>query len=257
MGIRYYIPVWRGDTWGDGLEKAQADAFNKLLQQAGVQGNVEQGIRYDPDATEFTTEAADLANKVQALVNQYGTDKVGVVFIGFKEVASFFTAASDHPILSQVKWVGSDGTAGLSVLVQDSKVAQFSVDTEFVNPIFAPGASPYKDQVTQYVKQKLGRMPDSYAYAAYDALWAIALGLLQVNAYDPVKVKAILPDIVSRMVGSTGAFQLDQYGDRASADYELWVVWPTDGGFDWKVAGIYHAATDSVEWQAWWQEAHA
>jgi branched-chain amino acid transport system substrate-binding protein len=191
------------------------------------------------------------------LVDQYGAENVGVVYIGFKEVGAFFTAAANHPILRQVTWVGSDGTAGLSVLVEDATVAQFAVDTEFINPIFAPGASPFKDQVTQYVQNKLGRTPDSYAYATYDALWAIALGLLQVNDYDPVKVREILPDIVSRMVGGSGVFQLDAAGDRASADYELWVVWPTDGGYEWKVAGIYRFATDTIEWFSWWVEAHA
>lgn len=254
MGIRYYIPVWRGDTWGDGLELAQAEAFEELLDELGLDGEVLEGIRYDPEATVFTTEAADLASRVQEAIEQYGRENVGVVIIGFKEVAAFFTAANDHPILKEVIWVGSDGTAGLAELLEPIP-GEFAYTTKFTNPIFAPGASPWRDKVKAYVERELGRTPDSYAYATYDIIWTLALALLQVNEYDPVKVREVLPDIVKRYNGATGTFELDEYGDRAFADYEIWVVWPTDGGYDWRVAGMYRAATDSIEWEAWWREA--
>ena len=232
-------------------------AFKKILQTEGVNGDVLQGIRYDPNAKEFSTEVADLANVVQGLVNQYGADKVGIALISWEETESIFVEAKNHPVLMKVKWIGSDGSAGLSNLISDKTAAEFSVTTDFVSPIFAPGASPFREEVRNYVKQKLGRDPDSYSYAMYDAVWALALSLLAVNKYDPMLVKKALPEVISRMVGASGVFQLNAAGDRAFADYELWVVWPTDGGYTWKVAGMYHHATDSVEWYKWWVQAHS
>ena len=246
MGIRHLVIIWRGDTWGDGLKESVAESFKKLG------GTVHEASRYSPDATEFSSEVADLANIVQNLVDQYGADQVGVELIAFKEAASLFQAAAGYDVLRQVKWVGSDGTAMLSQLIETPEVAQFAYDTKFVNPIFAPGASPYNQKLTDYVKQKLGRAPDSYAYATYDAIWAIAMAIEQVDSADPMKVKEVLPDVVARMVGASGIFQLNEDGDRAFSDYDLYVVWPTDGGFEWRKAGVYRAVTGQVEWESWW-----
>lgn len=246
QGIRHLVIIWRGDTWGDGLKESVAEAFQELG------GTVHEASRYSPDATEFSAEVADLASIVQNLVNQYGADQVGVQLIAFKEAASIFQAAAGYDVLRQVKWIGSDGTAQLSQLVENPEVAQFAVDTEFLNPIFAPGASPFHDQVLDYVKRELGREPDAYAYATYDAIWAIAMGIELTDSDDPMKVKEVLPDVVARMVGGSGIFQLNEDGDRAFSDYDLYVVAPTDGGYEWRKAGVYRAVTGSVEWEDWW-----
>ena len=246
QGIRHLVIMWRGDTWGDGLKESVAEAF----QQLG--GQVYEASRYSPDATEFSAEVADLASIVQDLVNQYGADQVGVELIAFKEAAAVFQAAAGYDVLRQVKWIGSDGTAQLSQLIETAEVAQFAADVEFLNPIFAPGASPFHDDVLNYVKQKLGREPDAYAYATYDAIWAIAMAIEWVDSDDPMKVKEVLPEVVARMVGGSGVFQLNEDGDRAFSDYDLYVVWPTDGGYEWRKAGVYRAATGTVEWEDWW-----
>jgi branched-chain amino acid transport system substrate-binding protein len=251
-GVRYIVQVWRGDTWGDGLAHATEEAFRAILKKTGEAGDVVPGIRYDPAAKEFSAEAAKLADIVRGLVDKYGKEKVGVSLIAFEEAVAFFAAAKAYPILTEVQWVGSDGTAGLAPLVKEKDAADFSVKTKFLSPIYAAAASPYKDKVEKYVKEKLGRSPDTYAYAAYDIAWTLALALEQVDTYDSKAVKDILPEIVKRYFGATGYFELNKDGDRAFADYELWIPWPTDGAYDWKIAGIWHAVTDSVEWYDWW-----
>lgn len=254
LGVRWVVPFWRGDTWGDGLAEAQREAFEKLLKETGEEGGVVEGIRYDPDTTEFSSQVAQLNDIVTNLVNQYGVDKVGVGYVGFEEAVAVFTAASKYDILMQVKWVGSDGTAGLADLVKDATAAEFSIKTWFLSPIFAPAASPHLEKVKSYVEEKLGRTPDSYAYAAYDAAWIYALAFMILNDYNPQKVKALMPDLVQRYVGASGSFVLDENGDRATADYELWIPKKTDGGYEWAIAGVWHAATDSITWESWWLE---
>ena len=254
QGIRWVIPVWRGDTWGDGLKHACEVAFKKLLEKTGEEGGFHEGIRYDPAAKEFSAEVAKLADYVKDWVDKYGKDKVGVLYIAFEESVAFFVAASAHPILSEVKWVGSDGTAGLAPLVKVKEAADFAIKTEFLSPIFAPGKSPKFEKVKNYVMEKLGRTPDAYAYAAYDALWCIALALDLADTDDPEVLKTVLPAVVENYFGATGWFKLNENGDRAFADYDLWIPRLVEGEYKWDTAGTWHGVTDSIEWADWWLE---
>jgi branched-chain amino acid transport system substrate-binding protein len=255
QGVRYLVQVWRGDTWGDGLARATREAFLNLLKKTGQTGDVIEGVRYDPAAKEFSAEAAKLASLITDLVNKYGKDKVGIDAIGFEEMIAFIAAAKAYPILSEVKWVGSDGTAGVSGLVKEADLAEFCIKVQFLSPINAPGASPHLEKVKKAVREKLGRDPEPYAYNSYDALWTIALALDMVDKYDSKAVKNILPEVVKRYYGASGYFELDAAGDKAFGDYELWIPWRVDGGYDWKIAGIWHGVTDTIEWAPWWTAA--
>jgi len=248
-GIRYLVPVWRGDTWGDGLKEFSVKAFDKILKASGQAGGIDSGIRYDPAAKEFSAEAAKLASIVDGAVKSYGKDKVGVLVISFEEVAAIFAASKAYPILSEVKWQGSDGTAGTAVLIEDKSLAEFSVKVSFYNTIGSPGASPYTDRVKSYVYGKLKREPEAYAYFAYDALWAIALALDSVGKYDGVAVRNAIPQILKHYMGASGFFSLDENGDRATGDYDILAIKLVAGEYKWETIGAYRYATDSVEWK--------
>ncbi len=255
MGARYVVQVWRGDAWGDALAEAQEEAFENLLKQTGEQGEVwgkknGKGIKYDPQAAEFTAVASQLASAVQELADKYGVDKVGVAFIGFNEYVQFAAAAAQYDVLKKVPWVGSDGTALLSEITGDENAAKFAYETKFVSPIFG-APSPIQKKVADAVMKELGRLPDSYAYAAYDALWAVAVSLEFVDSYDPVAVAKMLPSVVKRWAGATGVFELNENGDRAYSDYLFWIPVPTDGKYEWKLAGTYHWKTGSLTWEDW------
>ena len=241
-GISYVIPVWRGDAWGDGLKEATEKRFVEL---GGV---FDEGVRYDPEAKEFSAEVKVLADKVRAAVEAYGADKVGVFYIAFEEVTTFFTQARDYDVLWQVKWYGTDGTALSGALIEDTAAAEFAAAVKFVSTIFAPTKSDKFEKVRSYIKEKLGRDPDSYTYATYDIVWAVTYSLLAVNSYDPEAVKAILPDVTASLFGASGWVVLDEAGDRAFADYDLWAVVEEDGTFKWEHVGAYRYATDSIEW---------
>ncbi|MCD6529656.1 penicillin-binding protein activator [Candidatus Bathyarchaeota archaeon] len=242
-GIRYIVAVWRGDSWGDGLEASIKSRFQELG------GKIIKEIRYDPHATEFSAEASAINDAVSSAISQYGADKVGVLVISFEEAAILFTSLREYPNVLKVKFYGSDGTAKSSKLLKDPSVAEFSMKTKFLNPIFAPTKSEKYLRVLNYVKDKLGREPESYAYTAYDAVWAIAYSLMVVDSYDSEAVKNILPDVTRSLFGASGWIVLDKNGDRAAADYELWVVTKEGGTYKWKWAGTYNQATDSVTWR--------
>ncbi|MEM2794059.1 MAG: ABC transporter substrate-binding protein, partial [Candidatus Methanomethylicia archaeon] len=93
-GVRYIIPVWRGDAWGDGLVKAARERFEELG------GKFLEGIRYAPEAKEFSAEVSVLSSKVTDAIGKYGRDKVGIYYAAFEEAITFFTQAAGYPVLS-------------------------------------------------------------------------------------------------------------------------------------------------------------
>ena len=242
-GKRYIIPVTRNDAWGTGLEEAVAERFTELG------GTVLEGIRYAPEAQEFSAEAADLANKVSAAVSKYGADKVCVLHISFEEINAFFTAASEYEVLSTVKWYGSDGTCASSAMLEDPVVREFAVKVQYPSTIFAPMESAKWEMVRQNSIKVLGREPESYSYAVYDIVWVYALSILKTDSADPDMIKAVLPEVARSFFGASGYIDLDENGDRKAGDYVIWQIVKTDAGeYTWKIVGKYVYATDSVVW---------
>ncbi len=241
-GIRFVVPIWRGDAWGDGLANYTRGEFERLCKAGGEPCGWDAGIRYDPEAKEFSTEVATLANKVQGYVNSYGKDKVGVLVISFEEAASIITEALKYPILSEVKWEGSDGTYGTSKFVEEPSIAEFAIKTQMWNTMTATGESPLKERVRSHIMQKLGAEPIPYAYFTYDAVWAIALAIDHTGSYDGAAIKNAIPYILQHFMGSSGYFTLDENGDRATADYVIGTVVKTDGKYVWKDVAIFTAA---------------
>ena len=78
-GIDVLIPVWRGDTWGDGLKASTAKSFE------GRGGIVAEGIRYNPEVPEFSASISLVAKEVSEYVEEYGADNVAVAYFGFNE----------------------------------------------------------------------------------------------------------------------------------------------------------------------------
>jgi len=252
-GIRYVVPLWRGDAWGDGL-KGQGE-----LRFEALGGTFLDGVRYDVPAVEFSAEAATLNDLVTSAVNDYGVDEVGVWAIGFEEIAAFFTDADQYDMLKQVKWYGSDGTVVTPAMVDpaDPTVSMFCAATKgstphgFINPIFSPLPATWKyDKVRARVLDELGREPDSYSYTCYDVVYAYAYSLMAVGKYDAEAVKAVLPEITRELNGATGWVDLDENGDRAPSNYDLWVVEEAVAGvYDWVRVGTWHLATDTISWE--------
>jgi branched-chain amino acid transport system substrate-binding protein len=239
-GKEYIIPVTRNDAWGIGLKNAAKTKFEALG------GTFLEGIDYDPEVAEFTTEAALLASQVDTAITTYGADKVSVLNIAFEEVVPFMTACLEHDVLDDVYWYGSDGTATSAAMIEDTDVKSFAIDIGYPCTIFAPTQSEKWEMVHDYGMAELGRDLDSYSYAIYDIVWAYALSLLAVDEYDAEAVKEVLPTITESMFGASGWITLDEAGDREAGNYDIWQISATTQ--DWEITGQYILATDSVVW---------
>ncbi|MCS7095373.1 MAG: ABC transporter substrate-binding protein, partial [Thaumarchaeota archaeon] len=247
LGVTHIIYVWRGDAWGDGLYRTSSAEASKLGLRISGEGT--GGVRYAPEKRDFSAEVASLVQTVRQLIGQgVSPDKIMIEYIAFGEAVAFLSTAADYAELGRVRWFGSDGTAQLAELLQDPKARDFAVRVKWLNPIFAPAENDKTQRVTNHVRQKLGREPDAYAYAAYDQLWAYTLALLQVGRVDADLIRRVLPSVARNYYGAVGPMILNAAGDLAGADYGIWVVSRVGDKFDWVKVGTYSFATGAFSW---------
>ena len=243
-GAKHLIFTWRGDTWGDGLQGASEDAAKAL----GIEIYPEK-LRYDQNLEDFTVQAASLNNYVTDLVGKGASlDEIAIVVIAFEEIAPYMNAANAYPQLKQVRWIGSDGTANSEALQQSPVGAEFANATTFLNPINRPEEGVNRERVRAHVQSVLGRETDSYSYNSYDIIWSLAMAIDQVG-YDSVKVKEILPQVASdwsKDNGASGHVVLNDAGDRAFADYDLWLI---NDDKRWEYVGFFNSRDQVIEWE--------
>ncbi len=235
-GIEALVPVWRGDTWGDGL----SDATTSTFVERG--GTVDDGVRYNPESPEFSASTSLLAERVQGYVDEYGADKVAVLFLGFAEILQFTQSASQHEVLDDVRWFGPGANTKEHKLIEDPIGLEFSTNVQFTTVQFAASKNPTYERVQAHLTEQLGRSPNTFVHSSYDAVWIIGLAMLETQSSDVSTIKAILPEIAENYSGAIGSTKLNEAGDLAQANYEVWGI----RGGEWVLLGQYNHATDSI-----------
>ncbi len=240
------IPIYRDDLWGQDLLNATRKSFE------AENGIVAKGVAYKPNSTSYSAEVEALEAEVKNASAIYGKDRVGVYLVSFDEGAEIINLAAKDPILSSVKWFGSDGTANLAELTQNSTLAQFASKTGFITPVYSgeEGRPLYKN-LSEAIMAITGSNPNAYAVTAYDALWiATEAELLAGSSGNISQLRVALEQIVNTYCGATGRYMLNDAGDRDFADYALLEVEKTDKGCGWKKVGLYYADFNEsgLEW---------
>ena len=82
----------------------------------------------------WSQDLRSLSSKVSQAVTQYGADKVAVYLVAFDEVGPIFIGAQNHPVLSIVKWYGSDGSVLNNKLVRNVEVCLVRSKNRFRQP---------------------------------------------------------------------------------------------------------------------------
>ena len=235
-GIVVIVPVWRGDTWGDGLSESTIDSF---VERGGT---ADEGIRYNPESPEFSATTSLLAEQVQDRVDEVGADNVAVLFLGFAEILQFTQSAAQHDVLNDVRWFGPGANTKEYKLINDPIASEFSHNIQFTTVQVAVTKNPTYERVERILTEELGRVPNAFVHSSYDAVWLIGLTMLQTESTDVSKIKEVFLDIAKNYYGSIGSTRLNDAGDLAQADYEIWGI--RDG--EWVLVGKYTQATDSV-----------
>ena len=235
-GIQVLVPVWRGDTWGDGLSDATTSSF---AQRGGI---IDEGIRYNPESPEFSASTSLLAEKVRGYVDEYGEDKVAIVFLGFAEILQFTQSASEHEVLDKVRWFGPGANTKEHKLIDDPIGLEFSTNVQFTTVQVAASKNPTYERVQAHLTEILGRTPNTFVHSSYDAVWIIGLAMLETQSTDVSTIKAKIPEIAENYSGAIGSTKLNDAGDLAHADYEVWGI----RGGEWVLLGKYTQSSDSV-----------
>lgn len=236
-GIDALIPVWRGDTYGDGLRDAVAADF----ESRG--GTVYGGIRYNPETAEFSVSASSLADGVSEAVSNHGAERVAVLAISFEEVVPLLQAASYYDILHAVRWFGSQAIAQSTPIISDGIALQFAQNTGLASLQLWQAPGVRADSISDRLAELLGEAPNTYAYNVYDALWLAGMTILDTGSADPRDIRAAIHDVAGAGIGGAlSSTTLNVAGDLALGNYRVWSV----GGGSWVPGVIYHGEDDTI-----------
>lgn len=228
-GYRAIVPLWRAGVWGDDISSAAGQQF------VALGGTVYPGVRFDPEATDFSGDLAALTAQVADARASFG-DTVAVAFFSFgTEGAAVLAQAADVPALGTVTWYGSDGTALSREILGEPRAAQFAIQTGFFNTLFADVHTPKADAVRDRISAAIGGGGVHFcATAASDAVWLAALSAAAAGTEDLDSFKLALVAIANSYEGAIGRTTLDAAGDRADAAYDVWAIEEENGQYVWK-----------------------
>ena len=238
-GIRTIVPITRDDEGNKGLQSSMKPVFEALG------GTVAPMITYSTEEEAFT-------DQVQALVDAIGEASssggpVAVYLTAFGEVTKLFGAAAGTPELESVKWYGSDSVALSKGLVEDQTAAAFAVKADYPNPILGlrNADEPQWGPVNERLSEELGRTPDAFALAAYDALFVGVEALKAAgDDADAAALGQAVADEARDYTGLTGPTELNEAGDRSLGNYDFWAVCESEGGYEWVRVATYTAGVD-------------
>jgi branched-chain amino acid transport system substrate-binding protein len=239
LGIKRIVIVYRSDTWGQGLSAAIANDSAKYgIQVLGVHG-------YDPSAIPASAQAA--VQQASADLGSPSPDAALVLVTFESDGVAAAQAAANDPVLSKVRWFGTDGVAGSTVLVQQAGPAL--ANAKFLATIAAPNPNdPHYVNFVQEYKQFCGQSPVAYDPYAYDAAMIIMEAIAKTGSTDPTVINSVLEQWGKdgTYVGVTGPVYFDQYHDRIYASYLIMGVAIVNGAPTWINAGFYNGTTGQI-----------
>ena len=257
QGIRMVIPFWRDDIYGHELMQAVRANFQKL---GGEFDKYSDKTGYAPRTGELAASLHRinfvmwdnalklLEKRVENALSRYPPDKIGVYMVSLDEVTPIFIQAYNHPVLSKVKWYGSDGTALNEKLIRNRESGLFAVNTSFSSPIYSLQNGNYEklSELLGEIRSHVHVTPSPYSAVAYDAFWVAALAenvTIHNDGNDTSiqlveGLKAAILDSANSYFGVTGNTTLNRVGDRAEGTYDYWKV----------VAGALEGTAPTFSW---------
>ena len=232
------IPFWRNDAGNVGLQVATRALFTPV-------GTVKPGVQYAATATQadYATALASLKTQVQqAIVERGGTAGVAVAHAGFDEVVDIFKLATLDPVLSSVRWYGTDGTALTEPLRADPTAAAFARKVAFWAPIpgVDAGASDRWQPVATRIAARAGAQPDAFGLAVYDAVWVTAQAYLAAGGTGrPAALKTAFVTAANNFYGASGWTALNAAGDRRFGDFDFFALLQSGATSSWSLRAHY------------------
>lgn len=236
-GIEAVVPIWRGEVYGDGLVQATVDDF----ESRG--GAVYDGVRYNPESSEFSVSVAELADGVSEALETHDADKTAVLIVAFDEAVPIFQVAATYDILDDIRWFGGEAVAQSTVIAEDAIASQFAIDTDLVTVQLLLDPGDRADSISERIGEWLGDEPTAFVYTSYDAVWLAGLGILETGSTDPADIRDAMLDVAaSYSGGALSSTEMNEAGDLMLANYETWLL-VEDG---WIRGVAYDGQSDSI-----------
>lgn len=235
-GMATIIPFWRNDAGNVGLQVATRALF-------AASGTVKPGVEYTATTTDFTAALAALKTQVQAAITERGgTATVAVAHAGFDEVVDIFKLAAADPVLSSVRWYGTDGTALTEPLRTNAIAAAFARTVNFLAPI--PGvdreSSDRWEPVATRIAARAGTAPDAFGLAVYDAVWVTAQAYLAAGGRGHfASLKTAFETAANNFYGASGWTALNAAGDRKYGDFDFFALSASGATSSWVLRAQY------------------
>ena len=235
-GMATIVPFWRNDAGNVGLQVATRALFASV-------GTVKPGVQYAAVQPDFAAALASLKTQVQAAIAERGgTAGVAVAHAGFDEVVDIFRLATADPVLSSVRWYGTDGTALTEPLRVDPTAAAFARRVSFWAPIpgVDAGASARWQPVAARIAARAGAPPDAFGLAVYDAVWVTAQAYLAAGGRGhPAALKTAFVTAANGFYGASGWTALNAAGDRRFGDFDFFALSQSGATSTWTLRAQY------------------
>jgi branched-chain amino acid transport system substrate-binding protein len=237
------IAVTRDDLWGNELVGA---TYQQFVSEGGSLNTV---ISYSSNTTDFSTVIELVSNALSASLSTHSAEESGIYMVTFREGTDILRLASQNYILQQVDWYGASAYAQNGTLPLDWTASAFAADHHLACPIFGYDETT-KDKwqpVADRIKLIIGRNPEIYALAVYDALWLTVLTYLSLDDYSNLeKFKAAFEFQCNNYTGTTGRTALNAAGDRSMANYDFWSIRLFPNEFLWYTSASYNNLTGEL-----------
>ena len=230
--VSIVIPMYRNDLWGNGL----VDEIEKSFE--ALDGTVLEGVTYETDTLDLSTEVQSLNEIVVAATSEYDGESIAVVLCSYGEVTEIFALAQNYPALSEVDWYGTDGIALNDELINDDGAASFAAAANLKAPMYGyVRQNDRYQEIAPRIEEQLGRVPESYALATYDACWIATFVDLDALSDDDESIKMAIDTITDTYYGISGWTILNENGDREYWNYDIWTVTEDGGNYQWELYG--------------------
>lgn len=249
LGVKAVVVTYIGNSWGKGLD----EFGTKNFEEAGIKVS-DTHVEYpDPPPADFTPYISTLEDEVNKLEEEYDASEIAVVTFSYEEVATMLAQTSSNSELMNVQWIGCDGTAKSSKVIEDvadkaSKVGLYSTVSEMKGQAY--------DELNETYYDRTGNTPKSYGLNAYDAEWVLALAAAQVHeetgTLDTEKIAETVPEVSEKysegeygVYPVSGPINLNEWRDRMVPQYEVYEV--QDG--KWTNTGTWFYDNGTVVWE--------
>ena len=184
-------------------------------------------VEFDVNADDLTPYLDRAAENLQTAIDVYGVDHVCVLIdhLWVDKLEPFLDLMDNRSVFETVTWYDFIGIP--EEIVIEEGLAPRPAKYGFVQIKLSPSMSGKAEEFLSFYEEKVGAYPTParmYGEAArYDAMWIMAQAVIEANSSSTDDVKMVLPQVCREYLGVIGNCTLNIYGDRISADYDVYI----------------------------------